>query len=218
MRTRVAIALVSVLGLQALAVAQDSKQDPGKAKERRVLEVPADEHRAEAKFQSGGRVKLDLGVGDFTVVPGSSDRVLVTWTGRYASRCTANATASGNVVTISTHCPKTGNNDAHFTVEVPPKSDLSGGAQVGDLILGPFDGNVEVSLGVGDMNIKVADASDYSEVEASTSIGDVSGGPFEAQQHGFLGKSIHWTGSGQHRLKLHVGTGDLNIVKGEATM
>ena len=39
-----------------------------KPKTRRVLDVPSEEHRAEAKFQSGGRVRLDLGVGGFRVV------------------------------------------------------------------------------------------------------------------------------------------------------
>ncbi|HEY0564269.1 MAG TPA: hypothetical protein VGC88_01725 [Terriglobales bacterium] len=218
MSTRVAIAVVMVFGLQALMVAQDSNADAARAKTRRVLEVPSEEHRAEAKFQSGGRVKLDLGVGDFKVVPGSSDRVVVTWRGRTAGRCSASATASGTMATVSTTCPKSGNNDVTFTVEVPPQSDISGHASVGDLTVGPFDGNVDLGLGVGDFKVRVSNADDYAEVDASTSIGDVNGGPFEAKQHGFLGKTIHWTGNGRHRLKLHVGTGDLNIEKGEATM
>jgi hypothetical protein len=180
--------------------------------------LQAQEHEAEANFQNHGRVRLQLGVGDFKIVPGSSDRVVVTWKGRTADRYHASVNVSGQTATVTISGPHSGNNDVHFTIELPPQSDVSAEVAVGDVKVGPFEGNAEVNMGVGDLSVKVLDPNEYAEVTASASIGNVSAGPFPSREEGFLGKSIHWSGHGSHRLKLHVGTGNVNIEKGEAAM
>ncbi|MEO8725494.1 MAG: hypothetical protein ABI383_05170 [Acidobacteriaceae bacterium] len=188
-----------------------------------ALPLAAQEHRAEAKFSGTGTgqrsVRMDLGVGDYKIVPGGSDEVVVTWTGRTAARSHAEVTVSGNEARVTTSGPHTGNNDVHFTIELPQKSDIAAHISVGDASFGAFQGDEDISLTIGDLRIEVADPDAFAEVTASTNIGDVSGGPFEATQKGFLGKTMHWTGPGHRRLKLHVGTGDVSISKAsQATM
>ena len=184
-----------------------------------AVSLAAQEHRAEAKFASGGHVRMDLGVGDYKIVPGGSDEVVVTWTGRTADRSHAEVKVSGDEAKVTTSSPHMGNSDVHFTIELPQKSDVRANVSVGDVTVGAFEGDEEVELTVGDLKVEVSDPKGFAEVDASTRIGDVNAGPLEVESKGFLGKSIHWTGPGKHRLKAHVGTGDLNIIDAaKATM
>ena len=176
-----------------------------------AISLAAQEHRAEAKFASGGRVQMDLGVGDYKIVPGGSDEIVVTWTGRTADRSHAEVKVSGGEARITTSSPHRGNNDVHFTIELPQKSDIRANISVGDVTVGAFDGDEELELTVGDLKVDAADAKGYAEVNASTKIGDVNAGPFAVEPKGFLGKSMRWTGPGKRRLRVHVGTGDLTI-------
>lgn len=173
----------------------------------------AQEHRTETNFQSGGDVRMDLGVGDYEIVPGSADKIVVSWKGRRADEAHARVDVSGKHATVHTDSPKQGNNDVHFRIEMPRRTDVSGHISVGDVTCGPFTGNADVGLGVGDLTVYVSDPQAYGEVSASTHVGDVTAGPFGGSQESRLlvGQTLHWTGKGDYRLKLQVGTGDLKI-------
>ncbi len=178
-----------------------------------VLFAQDNAHRQEAHFQNGGTVHLGLAVGDFHIAPGAPDHILVTWNGRTADKVQVKVDVSGSTATITTSNPHISNNDVHFDIQLPPNTSLTGDISVGNATVGPFTGNADLGLSVGNLEFTTADPHSFGDVSAATDIGNIDPGPFHASESGFLGKSIHWTGSGSQHLKLHVGTGNLQILQ-----
>lgn len=90
--------------------------------------------------------------------------------------------------------------------------DLKVGAGDVDLELDPTDGAHRVRLAVGDLEVRLARGADV-RVEGHVSIGDASArAPLEAKRVGLVAASLTGVlGEGRARLRLDVGTGDLEV-------
>lgn len=163
----------------------------------------------EKPFVSGGNIQMRLQAGDYQIKAGSTDRIVVSWSGSRAEDAHAQVRVSGSQAWIETQTPD--NNGPHFTIEVPSRSNLQVRLTAGALGVAPLKGDLDLELQAGDLRIDVDDPQLFSSVAASTSVGDLSSGPFHADEKGWLGRSIRWAGGGKYRLQAHVGTGDLTI-------
>jgi hypothetical protein len=180
-------------------------------------------YEQEHPLASGGAVVLMLNVGDVKILPSGSDRIrLDIQTNRPVDQETMAGwiqrfEVAANRATIDIHVPKWEYNCANdcgsgVTLYVPQQSDLQVDLGVGDMTIRGVQGNKDVSTGVGDLRISVANRSNYGHVETHTRIGDVhdflnQGGG----QDGFLGKTEDFTLSGHWHLKASTGIGDVRI-------
>lgn len=209
--------LTASTGLRAQATSGEPRQlnsDPAKP----------DPVVREASFAAGGLVILDANVGDVRVMPTDQEgklRLVIT------SRTFADATAAphwirefavnGAQAKVVLEMPKHGEHNFDVTLYVPKRSNLKLNLEVGDLTIQGITGNTDAELGVGDLKVTVPDPHAYRAVAMSVHIGDVNAKVFGLEPSGFLGKSVQKEfGTGDYRLKLHTGIGDVSCVAGGA--
>ncbi len=180
-------------------------------------------YEQERPLAAGGAVVLTLNVGDVSILPSGSDRLrLEIHTNRPVDQETMAGwiqrfEIAGNRATIDIHVPKWEYNCANdcgsgVTLYVPEQSDLQVGLGVGDITIRGVQGNKDVSTGVGDLRISVANPSDYGHVETHTRIGDVHDFLNHGDdQSGILGTTEDFTLSGRYHLKASTGVGDVHI-------
>ena len=163
---------------------------------------------ADKAFVSGGKVDIHLDAGDYEVRAAADNHVRVTMTGR-----TGDATV--DVAVDGTHADVTVRHTSHTNfkciVEVPKVSDVAIRLSAGDLEVGPIAGSKDIESTAGDMRIAVGNPDDYASVDASVSVGDLSGGPFGGASGEFISHSIKKTGKGRRTFRAHLGAGDLKL-------
>src|SRR5438067_72966 len=167
----------------------------------------------EHAFSSGGRITLKLSAGDYDIRSGPSDKIALTWTTKDESdlqKVRVKIDAYHNDATILTDAP---HGNFHVTIDVPSPSDLVVRLTAGDLTISGISGSKDVESHAGDMNIHVGDPEDYGHVDASVHAGDLNAAPF-GQSKGGLFRSLTWNGPGKHRLHIHLGAGDINLIRG----
>src|SRR5947209_7799682 len=201
---------VFACGLLGAAVAQESRNSHGQ-----VLQPSSNERRTEAAFK-GNDVQLELGVGDFDVIPAAGDKVVIAWWGKTANEAHAKIDVQGSRVVVSAGSDRHHDADVHFRIELPKRVDIAADAKVGEVKISSFDGSLDAQLGVGDLEVAVKNSGEYGVVTASAGVGDVEPGPFgsEAKRSHLVGAKLDYHGSGSRHLKLHVGTGDVKIQEG----
>lgn len=161
-------------------------------------------------FQAGGKVWMNLSAGDYNIRPASDTRIVVRWEARTsedARRVRVAMRTEGAEAWIETDGPK---NNVKVTIEVPARSDLHVRMSAGDLRIEGIEGNKDVSLWAGDLNIDVGRPSDYSKLEASVKVGDLEARPFSVSKGGIM-RSFSWQGTGRYSLNASLFAGDLTL-------
>ena len=174
-----------------------------------------EETRSEAReFAPGGFVHVRLSVGDMHVRRGDSSKISVRYT--IKSRHEKNLKDAhmdfdvhGSDATIEFHTPTGGNTQFDVELEVPEKTNLDVHDKVGDVTVEDVEGDKDLSLGVGDINVSNGRAG-YRVVNASAGIGDVTGDGY-GETSGWLGKTLKYHGEGKYELRAHVGVGDIRL-------
>lgn len=171
----------------------------------------ANEARYEQQITAGKLFRIQLHAGDYEIVPGKDDLLVVTYGARSSGdlkRTRLEFDDKSNWNTLKITDPE--NSDFHARIEVPRHSDLQVRMGAGDLRVGEVEGSKDIELHVGDLNIAVPRPQDYSKVDVSVHIGDVSGSPFNIAKSGFF-RHAKKLGPGKYRLHAHVGVGDLRL-------
>jgi putative adhesin len=164
----------------------------------------------EHAFAPGGTVTLELEAGDYTIVSGSDDKIVVdaeSRHGRYREVQTA-VEVSGNTAHVTTHTPD--NSDVSVRIELPSRSHIDLRLTAGDLKIRGLEGNKDIESKAGDVDVEVGDPNKYGNVEASSLAGDITASPFGRNSSG-IGNSFSWTGSGPYHLRVHMLAGDLRL-------
>ena len=187
--------LFAIIGVVICAVAAPAQaQDQSKSADR--------------TFVSGGKVDVHLDAGDYEVRAAADNHVRVMLTGN-----TGNATVAVDIA--GPHADVTVRNTSrtnfHCVIEVPKTSDVAVRLSAGDLNVGPINGSKDIESTAGDVKIAVGSPDDYSSVDASVSVGDLSGGPFGSPDGGIVSHAIKKTGKGRRTLRVHLGAGDLAL-------
>ncbi len=80
----------------------------------------------------------------------------------------------------------------------------------GALTVNGIRGDKDIESNAGDVIVDVGKSSDWSQVDASVTAGDLSAPVFDANKGGLF-RSLHWRGPGKYRLHVSLMAGSLNL-------
>lgn len=172
----------------------------------------ADSNTIEHAFAEGGIVTLNLSSGDYTVRAGASDRLRVQWRAsdsdheKDMSKMRIIADVIGRIATIRTKGPTS---KAHFTIDVPARSDVHLRMRAGEVRIEGIEGNKDVRMTAGELYIEV-DPESLGHVHASVSIGDLNARSLGVEKDGFR-NSLDWIGDGRYTLDARLFAGDVHL-------
>ena len=192
---RMSAAILAILSLTLLLGA-------GTNKRTRSVERP---------FASGGRVNLRLSSGDYTIRAGKSDSITVFVESSRSiemDRAVRIETTSTSA-NVRTDGPK---RDTNFIIEVPQRTDIYLRMYAGEVKVQGIEGNKDISLTAGDVDIDT-DPAHYSQIRASVTFGDLDAHRLRISKSG-IARSFDWTGQGKYYLKAHLFAGDLKLGTG----
>ena len=195
MRTLAAVAL---LGL-AFAAAPSSQ----------TAQNPRLSDSLERPFPANGQIRMDLSAGEYHITGIKENRVRLQWRVRNPeelSQVRARADVRGREVSIMTDGPE------HFKVDigVPTRADLYIRLTAGELSVDNVEGNKDVGLHAGEIDIDVVRPEDYHSVSASVWAGEVHASPFHLSKEGLF-RSVEWTGKGPYRLEARLKAGEVRL-------
>lgn len=160
----------------------------------------------EKDFVSGGRVEMTLESGDYHIRASSDNRIHVRW--NEASGARVKLTTNGKSAELRVE--NTPHNNFHATIEVPALTDVRVRLTAGNLDMAPIKGDKDIEANAGNLNISVGSSSDWDEVDASVTAGDLHAPAFQAATGGLF-RSFKWKGPGKYRLHVHLTAGDINL-------
>jgi hypothetical protein len=164
----------------------------------------------EAKFHSGGEMRMQIRSADIEVTGSDSSLVRVTCElkrDQDARNITIRFSADGNSGSLRVRGGP--NNDVKIRIEVPKSSNLFVRAPAGDLTLSGVTGNKDVEIHAGDLTISVGNPADYKHADGSVWAGDLSAAAFGVTKDGLFRSFDKDNAAGKYRLHAHVGAGDL---------
>lgn len=161
---------------------------------------------AEKDFVSGGKVEMTLESGDYDIRASSDNRIHVRWNEANGAR--VKLTTNGKSADLRVE--NTPHNDFHATIEVPAVADLRIRLTAGDLRVSGIKGDKDIEANAGDIIVSVGSSSDWGDVDASVTAGDLHAPAFKAATGGLF-RSIKWKGPGKYRLHAHLMAGDISL-------
>jgi hypothetical protein len=102
-------------------------------------------------------------------------------------------------------------NNLHIRIEVPHRTRLRLHMGAGEVTVDNVEGDKDIALYAGQINIATGDTSDYSSVDASVDIGEVKASAWGVDKGGFFRSFTRTTAGGEYRLVAHVLTGEIDL-------
>jgi hypothetical protein len=169
------------------------------------------EKRYELRPDPNWPLAIELSAGDYEIVPSNSDGIAVVYDERESQdqHKVEVQIASGhgqNYLKIAGAKSK-----VRAVIEVPRKTDLHVRMSAGDLRVGEVEGNKDIEMRAGSLELNAVRPQDYAKADFSVRIGDLKAPGFNATQSGFW-RSFRTSGPGKYRLHVHVGVGDLTLL------
>ncbi|HEY7098698.1 MAG TPA: hypothetical protein VH437_18360 [Terriglobales bacterium] len=193
---------ITCLGLWlASAVLGFAQSSPSKDNEATVQQ----------KFVSDGSIRLHMEAGDYTVEGTDSTDIVVTYSAKDAEHLKnihVNFKTSGSNAEV--WVKNTPHNDFHATIQVPHKSHLWIRLSAGDLDIKGIEGDKDVALRAGDLDIEIARPEDYGHREASVTAGSIDASAFNVSKDG-LWRSFKQDGPGKYSIRVHLYAGDITL-------
>jgi hypothetical protein len=168
---------------------------------------------ASRPFAPGGRVRMDLSAGDYTIQAGRDDQIHVRWETRTRGELadtTVDIQTRGGEATIVTDGP---HNHFRVHIELPARSDVRVALSAGDLKMEGIVGNKDISSWAGNIRIDVGKVEDYKSVHAKVTAGDIKADAFHVSKGGLF-RSFSWQGPGRYSLDVRLTAGDLSLRSG----
>ena len=168
------------------------------------------ERRYELQPDPNWPLEIELGSGDYQIVASGSDSIAVVY-----DDSNADAVRKVKVQIDSGHGqnhlkiagPKS---NFHAVIEVPRKTDLRIRMSAGGLNIGDVEGNKDIEMLAGNLELNSLHPQDYAQADFSVRIGDVHA-PLPKLARSGLSRSFKTSGPGKYRLHAHVGVGDLTL-------
>jgi hypothetical protein len=192
---KLSLAAVLCVGFALLASAADKR--------------PSDS--LERSFAEGGRIRLDLSAGGYTISGSKDAKLRVEWSVRDAEKLKqvhVTPRITGSSATVEIEGPK--NNDFDVHILVPARTDLVVRLTAGDLKIEGIQGNKDVESHAGDVEIEIGPVADLKYVEASIWAGDLKASALNISKEGLF-RSIKWNGKGRYEVQAHLKAGDLRL-------
>ena len=185
----------------ALSASFATAADPGVTSDLQVQQ----------KFASGGYIRLHLSPGGYTITNGEADTIQITCR---AENPEALKRAKINIRTgkssADVFISDTPHNNFHATIEVPARSDLHVRLLAGEVIIDGVEGDKDVEVGAGRIEIRVPNPQLYGRRDASVRAGSIEAAAFDISKGGLF-RSFDQKGPGKYRLHAHVATGEIDF-------
>jgi len=168
-------------------------------------------HSAQQEFVSGGTIRLHLEAGGYTIAPGDSENIVVT--------CRANSEEQLKHVKVEIkrtgasadlHVSGTPHNNFQATIEVPRRSDLWVRLSAGELVVENVEGDKNLQVVAGRIQVDVPHAELYGHRDASVTTGSIEASAFDVDKGGLF-RSFEQHGPGKYRLHAHVMAGEIDL-------
>jgi hypothetical protein len=164
-------------------------------------------------FAPGGTLRLTMRAGDVRILKGDTTQIRVRYTSEsrrsdFAERVTLRFDVRGKDATIDFHMPSHG--DLAVEVEVPAQTDLRVNLSVGDLTVRGVEGNKDLQVHVGDIEVESVTQASYRRLDASTHVGDITTAEY-LRVHGWIGNSVKSDGTGAYRVHVRTRIGDITF-------
>jgi hypothetical protein len=187
--------LFLLLSLSAAALAQDSRiEELGKSP-------------VEAKFVSGGRIRMDLCSSGIEILGTDETKLRVSYAPQ-SDDVKVRIRIFGDRAELKvTDCPR---NNFRARIEIPKSSALYVRMFAGELNMSDVTGDKDVVLHFGQLNMDMGRPEDYGHVEASVNSGELNAAAFHTEKGGLF-RSFEKSGPGKYRLHAHVGAGELDL-------
>jgi hypothetical protein len=169
------------------------------------------EATAQQKFAAGGTVHLHLESGGYTIAPTDAEEISVSCrarTDRQLSQVKVRIKAAGNRADV--YVGNTPNNNFNATIEIPRRSHLWARLTAGELVVGVLEGDKDLELNAGRVEVDIPRPQDYGSRDASVTTGSIQASAFEVFKGGLF-RSFHQQGPGRYRLRVHVIAGEINL-------
>jgi hypothetical protein len=170
------------------------------------------ERRYELRPDPNWPLAIDLNSGNYQIVASSSDSIAVVYEEKNSEepRKVQVRIGSGhgqNYLKIAG--PKS---SFHAIIEVPRKTDLHVRLGSGDLHVGDVEGNKDIEIRAGSLELNALRPQDYAQADFSVRVGDVNAPMYMNAKNGFW-RSFKTSGPGKYYLHAHVDIGDLTLNK-----
>ncbi|MGA8153126.1 MAG: hypothetical protein WB952_19400 [Terriglobales bacterium] len=177
--------------------------------------VHAQTHNPEAsvqqKFVSGGTIRLHLEAGGYTISPVDADNIVVTYRTHSESSLkqvkVAIRPGGSNADIVVADTP---NNNFTAIIEVPRQSNLWVRLSAGELIVESVEGDKDLELRAGHMQVDIPHPEQYGHCDASVLAGSLEASAFDLSKGGLF-RSFERQGPGKYRLHAHVMTGEVDL-------
>jgi hypothetical protein len=161
----------------------------------------------EKEFVSGGRMEITLESGGYDIRASGDNRIHVRWNEASGKGVKVKLTVNGSSAQLNVENTP---HNFHATVEVPAMTDLRIRMTAGALTVSGVRGDKDIDSNAGDVNIDVGKSSDWGEVDASVTAGDLTAPAFAASKGGLF-RSLHWKGPGKYKLRVSLTAGSLKL-------
>ena len=168
------------------------------------------ERRYELRPDPNWPLAIELSSGDYQIVASESDSIAVVYqeeTPESQSKVQVQIGSGHGQNYLKIAGPKS---HFHAVIEVPRKTDLRVRMMSGDLRVGEVEGNKDIEVRAGTLELNAIRPQDYAKADFSVRIGDVNAPIFKAAKSG-LWRSFKAFGPGKYRLHAHVDVGDLTL-------
>lgn len=162
-------------------------------------------------FASGGTIRLHLEAGGYTIRAASSDNIVVTYPPN------PNGESSGVKVEIKTiasradvYVRNTPRNNFNATIEIPRHSNLWARLSAGELTVEEIEGDKDIELRAGQINVDVPHPDDYGHRDASVLAGSLEASAFNISKGGLF-RSFQQQGPGKYHFHAHVTAGEIDV-------
>jgi hypothetical protein len=165
----------------------------------------------ERTFAAGGQIRMNLAAGEYEIVGSPAGRIRVEATVRYADQLRDvrnQLDVRGGTARLTTDGPSHGG--FNVMIEVPARSDLVVRLTAGELAVKGIEGNKDIELHAGELDIDVDRPDDYRHVDAGVWAGEIHAVPYRISKEGLF-RSFDWNGSGRYRLHAHLKAGELRL-------
>lgn len=171
------------------------------------------ETSAQKKFVSGGTVRLHLEAGGYTIVPGDSENITVTYrAGTEAELDRVRVEINPTAMSAEVYVSKTPHNHFQATIEVPRNSNLWARLSAGELNIEDVEGDKNIEVIAGQIQIDIPHPEQYGRRDASVTTGSIESSAFAVSKGGLF-RSFEQHGQGKYRLHAHILSGEIDLPK-----
>lgn len=161
----------------------------------------------ESKFVSGGRIRMELCSSGIEIVGTDKSAVRVSYYPEREGVRVRLQIAGDRADLRLTGCSR---HNFQARIEIPKTSALYVRMMAGQLDVREVNGDKDLELSFGQLNVDVGKSEDYARVDASVNSGQIDADAFGVNKGGLF-RSFDQQGPGKYKLHAHVGAGQVDL-------